>query len=125
MADRLRRILREAGEALRALLPHRLCSSSWAAPGVKCATIFAKRAVSATARTRPVPAASALPGSSAEVETIQLHHLVPGRDEVTHELLLRVLGGIALRQRAELRVRAEHQVDASGRPLLLAGDAIM
>ncbi len=44
---------------------------------------------------------------SSQVETIQVHHLGPGRDEVLNELLLRVRASVDLGQRAELRVRTE------------------
>src|SRR5919202_1062886 len=48
---------------------------------------------------------------SDQVEPIKIHHLVPSSHEVTHELLLRVVTRVDLREGAELRVRAEDQVD--------------
>src|SRR5208282_6654973 len=36
-----------------------------------------------------------------EVEAIEIHHLVPRRHEVLHELLLRVRAGIDFRKRAQ------------------------
>src|SRR5207253_2633934 len=56
-------------------------------------------------------------GKSAEVEPIEAHHLVPGSREVFHELLLRVRGPIDFRERAQLRVRTEDQVDPRAGPL--------
>ena len=63
-------------------------------------------------------------GGSCEVEAIEVHHLVPGRDEVLDELLLRVRAAVDLRQGAELGVRAEDEIDARAGPLDLAGLAI-
>ena len=39
---------------------------------------------------------------SDEVEAVQVHDLVPGRDEVAHELFLRIVLRIDLGQGAEL-----------------------
>ena len=50
---------------------------------------------------RPAPA----PGS-AEVEPVEVHHLVPRGDEVAHELLLRVVGGVDL---GDARAAAEFE----------------
>ena len=44
----------------------------------------------------------------AELEAVQHHHLVPRRDEVLDESLLRVAAGVDLGEGAELRVRAEN-----------------
>src|SRR5262245_7962077 len=44
---------------------------------------------------------------SLHVEAVGLHHLHPRRDEVRHELVLRVLGSVDLGERAELGVGAE------------------
>ena len=41
---------------------------------------------------------------SGEVEAIKVHHLVPGRDEVLDELLLRIRTSIDLSQGAEYGV---------------------
>jgi transposase len=46
----------------------------------------------------------AYPLRSCEVEAIQVHHLVPGRHEVTDELLLRVRASVDFRQGTELGV---------------------
>src|SRR5271157_1843666 len=62
--------------------------------------------------------------SSREVEAIQIHHLVPGRYKVAHELLLSVAARIDFREGAELRVRTEDQINYSARPLELAGGPI-
>src|SRR5436190_12334100 len=43
-----------------------------------------------------------VPISSGEVEAIEVHHLGPCRDEVLHELLLRIVARIDFRERAEL-----------------------
>ena len=37
-----------------------------------------------------------------EIESIEIHHLVPGRDEITNELLLRIRASINLGQRTQL-----------------------
>ncbi len=55
--------------------------------------------------------------AAGEVEAIGVHHLGPGRDEVLHELLLRVRAGIDFGEGAQLRVRTEDQVDARAGPL--------
>ena len=52
------------------------------------------------------------PPRSGEVEAVEVHHLGPRRHEVAHELLLRVVAGVDLGQGAQLRVRAEDEVDA-------------
>jgi len=39
-----------------------------------------------------------------DVESIEIHHLVPGRDKVVNKLLLRIGTGVNFGQRAELRV---------------------
>ena len=51
---------------------------------------------------------------------VEVHDLVPRGDEVVHELLARVVAGVDLRERAQLGVRAEHEVDAGAGPLDLA-----
>jgi len=53
------------------------------------------------------------------VEAIQIHHLVPGRYEVTHELVLHVRAGIDLGYGPELGVRAEDQIGTGCRPTCL------
>src|SRR5262249_2339385 len=59
-----------------------------------------------------------------DVEAVGVHHLGPPRPEVLHELLLRVRASVDFREGAELRVRAEDQVDAGGGPLERLGLAI-
>src|SRR4051794_23879242 len=59
-----------------------------------------------------------------EVEAISIHDLAPRRDEVLHELLLRVRAPIDFRESAKLRVRAEDQIDPGGGPLDLFGLAV-
>ena len=59
---------------------------------------------------------SALP----DIESIEIHHLVPRSDEVAHELLLRVVARVDLRERAQLGVRAEDEVHAARGPPGLA-----
>src|SRR6266702_1952677 len=61
---------------------------------------------------------------SAEIEAIEVHDLVPRRHEVTHELLLRVVSCVDLRDGTELRVRTEDEVDGGAGPLDLARHAI-
>src|SRR5208282_989674 len=59
-----------------------------------------------------------------EVEAIKVHHLGPRRHEVFHKLLLRVRARIDFREGAQLRVRAEDQVDTGAGPLDFARRAI-
>ena len=61
---------------------------------------------------------------SGEVEAIKVHHLVPGRDEVVDELLLRVRTSVDFGQGAELGVRTEDEVDTRAGPLQFARFAI-
>ena len=56
-----------------------------------------------------------------QVETVQVHDLVPGRHEVSNELLLRVARPVNFRQSLELRVGTEDQIDTGTGPLGLAG----
>src|SRR5690606_35264467 len=70
------------------------------------------------------PAPHAHGSLPAEVEPVEVHHLVPRRDEVTDELLLRVVAGVHLGERTQLRVRAEDQVDPARGPLHLAGGGV-
>src|SRR5689334_9118061 len=58
---------------------------------------------------------------SGEVEAVELHHLRPRRGKVLDELRRSVSRGIDLREGAQLRVRAEDEVDAGSGPLDLAG----
>ena len=39
-----------------------------------------------------------------DVESVEIHYLVPGRDKVVNKLLLRIGTGVNFGQRAELRV---------------------
>ena len=55
-----------------------------------------------------------------KVVAIIVHYLAPRRCEVLHEPLLRVVTGIDFRQRTELRVRTEDEIDASAGPFDLA-----
>src|ERR1700730_15410650 len=59
---------------------------------------------------------------SDEVVTTEVHHRVPRRHEVFHELLLRVRAGMDFRESAQLRVRPEDQVDT--RACLLGRDGL-
>src|SRR5688572_27279506 len=56
----------------------------------------------------------------AKVEAVEVYHLVPGRHEVTNELLLRVAARVNLGERPQLRVRAENEIGRGGRPLRVA-----
>src|SRR4051794_30384672 len=58
----------------------------------------------------------AFPPTSGEVEAIQVHDLVPGRHEVSHEPCRRIVLTIGLANRAELRVRTKNQVDTRACP---------
>ena len=51
-----------------------------------------------------------LPGSG-EVEPVEVHHLVPRGHEVVHKLLLRIRASIDFRQRPELGVRTEDEIE--------------
>ncbi len=51
-------------------------------------------------------------GARAHVEAIEVHHFRPRGDEVAHEFLVRVRAPVDLRHRAQLRVRAEDEIDA-------------
>src|SRR5262245_8678274 len=53
---------------------------------------------------------------SGEIEPVEVHDLGPGRHEVAHEFLLGVAAAIDFRERTELRVRSEEQIDARGGP---------
>ena len=64
------------------------------------------------------------PADTTGYEAVEVHHLVPRRHEVAHELLLGVVGGVDLGEGPELGVRAEDEVDGRGRPLDLARRAI-
>src|SRR6266404_5560047 len=68
--------------------------------------------------------AKVFPPGSGRVEAIEIHHLVPRRHEVLHELLLRVGAPVDLREGAQLRVRAEDQVDPRAGPPVRAGRAV-
>src|SRR6266540_337907 len=61
---------------------------------------------------------------SDKVEAIKIHDLVPRGHKVTHELLLRVVTSVDLRDSSELGVRTEDEVDGGGGPLELARGAI-
>src|SRR5262249_48940035 len=72
-------------------------------------------------------AGSPPPGSTDRlrpVETIQIHPLVPGDDEVTHELLFGVVACVDFGERSELGVRAEDEVYGRAGPSDLARLAI-
>src|SRR3954462_6156568 len=57
--------------------------------------------------------------SSGDVESIEIHHLVPGGGKVAHELPVRIVARVDLRERTELRVRSEDEVNAGAGPLAL------
>src|SRR5215831_21230960 len=66
----------------------------------------------------------ASPGLPGQVESIEVHDLVPRGHEVAHELLLRVVARVDLGDRPELGVGAEDQVEPAAGPLQLARPAI-
>ena len=49
-------------------------------------------------------ARAALPNGPDKVKTVEVHHLVPGSDEVLDNLSVRVRARVNLRQRAELGI---------------------
>src|SRR6185312_10395431 len=59
-----------------------------------------------------------------EIEPVRVHHLCPGRHEVLDEFLFRIGRGIDLGECAQLRVRAEDQVDARAGPFDRLGLAV-
>src|SRR3989339_1082828 len=64
------------------------------------------------------------PSESGTIESTEIHDLVPRGNEIAHELLPCVVARIDLRERAELGVRPENQVNAAAGPLELARPAI-
>ena len=61
---------------------------------------------------------------SDKVEAVKVHYLVPHRDKVVQELLLRVLTSVDFRQGPELGIRTENEVDTGAGPLEFASCAI-
>ena len=59
-------------------------------------------------------------GDSIQLESTKIHDLGPRGHEVAHELLPRVVARVDFRERTELGVRAEDEVDAAAGPLELA-----
>src|SRR5260370_23217311 len=76
-----------------------------------------RRDTSGLSTSRPARAGPAWTSGSGEVEPVEVHHLVPRRDEVAHELLLRVIARVDLRERAQLGVRPEDEVNTAAGPL--------
>ncbi len=84
-----------------------------------------RRACSLLNHTRPTSAPSSVTivtgwrstSGSGEVESIEIHDLVPRGYEITHELLLRVVAPVDLRECTKLGVRTEDEVDAASGPL--------
>src|SRR5437870_4308592 len=72
------------------------------------------------------PRPGAVPASClrAQLKAVQIHHLVPRSDKVTHKLLLRVVAGIDLNDRSELRIRTEDEVHGGAGPLDLTRSAV-
>jgi len=60
------------------------------------------------------------PLRSRNVETIQVHHLVPCRHKVTHKRLLRIAACIDFSERAELGVLTEDKINDGACPLEFA-----
>jgi len=65
----------------------------------------------------PPPRSCSVP---VHVEAVEHHQLVPGADEVVHELLRLVVLGVILALRPKLRIGTEHQVHPRARPLARA-----
>jgi hypothetical protein len=61
---------------------------------------------------------------SGDIKSVKVHDLVPSRDKVAQEQLLRVLTSIDFRDGSELGVRTEDQVDTGAGPLEFARRAI-
>ena len=57
--------------------------------------------------------------SARKIEAVEVHDLVPDGNEVPDELVLGVRAGVNLSGRAELGVRANDKIAASGSPLLV------
>src|SRR5580700_3574286 len=55
-------------------------------------------------------------GLAGQVEPVEVHDLVPGRDEVSDELLLGVIAGVDLGDGPQLGIRAEDQVGTGTGP---------
>jgi len=55
-------------------------------------------------------------GPFTQIKSIEAHQLAPSRDEILRELLLRIGGGVDLSDGAQLRMRAEDEVDARASP---------
>src|ERR671912_883171 len=89
----------------------------------RCATIDDLLVPSVRCRLPFVPRTPPLRGAG-EVVPVEVHDLVPGCHEVVHELLLRVVARIDLRDGPQLGIRAEDQVDPAARPSELASGAV-
>src|SRR5882724_8790639 len=63
-------------------------------------------------------------GGSDSVEPVEVHDLVPRSHEVVHELLLRVVAGVDLREGPQLGVRAEYEVDPAAGPRDVASGVV-
>src|SRR5262245_47380442 len=74
-ADRMR--------PLRTTILHRPARAARATRAVPATTSAARSSRS------PTPLPGTVPGLGEKIEAVEIHHLVPGRDEVAHELLLR------------------------------------
>ena len=64
------------------------------------------------------------PQASREVEAIQIHDLIPRRDEIVDEFLSGVGAAVHLGQSAQLGMGAEDQIDSRGGPLDGASGAV-
>lgn len=58
-------------------------------------------------------------GRAGQVETVEVHDLVPDSNEVLDKLILGIRAAVDLSSRAQLGVRAENEVGAGGGPLLV------
>ena len=68
----------------------------------------------------PRPSFSVRSLRSSQVETIEIHHLVPRSDKVTHKCPLRIVTCVDFRNGTELGVRTEDEIDGGACPLELA-----
>src|SRR5262249_30844301 len=94
-------------------------ASSGSPPKSVSTWTFNSRAQTSSDRPTSVDGWSSSPRSG-EVEAIEIHHLFPGRHEVTHECLLAVIGVVDFLDRPVRCIRAEREVYLGAGPLELA-----
>jgi hypothetical protein len=80
-------ILQTAKVPLLAVDPERGIDARGDIPGIDIPFQLSRRGVNMGVVQTAAPIWKPVPQQSGEIKTIQVHHLVPGRDEVLHELL--------------------------------------